>query len=108
VPSLFEIDGNRITCSGGISALDMMVALIERDHGRPLAAGDHLERGKGNGKAGNRVPKDLIPTYSSDIELRVILGPQHDYFADDIEKFISSTFKVSGAPTVPASSPWSG
>jgi len=38
VPSLFEIDGNRITCSGGISALDMMVALIECDHGRPLAA----------------------------------------------------------------------
>ena len=38
VSSLFEIDGNRITCSGGISALDMMVALIERDHGRQLAA----------------------------------------------------------------------
>ena len=38
VPSLFEIDGSRITCSGGISALDMMVALIERDHGRQLAA----------------------------------------------------------------------
>ncbi|MBM3544888.1 MAG: GlxA family transcriptional regulator [Alphaproteobacteria bacterium] len=37
-PSLFEIDGNRITCSGGISALDMMVALVERDHGRQLAA----------------------------------------------------------------------
>ena len=36
--SLFEIDGNRITCSGGISALDMMVALIARDHGRKLAA----------------------------------------------------------------------
>jgi transcriptional regulator GlxA family with amidase domain len=38
VPSLFEIDGNRITCSGGISALDMMVAIIERDRGRQLAA----------------------------------------------------------------------
>jgi transcriptional regulator GlxA family with amidase domain len=38
VGSLFEIDGNRITCSGGISALDMMVALIARDHGRRLAA----------------------------------------------------------------------
>ena len=37
-PSLFEIDGNRITCSGGISALDMIVALIEHDHGRELAA----------------------------------------------------------------------
>jgi len=54
VPSLFEIDGNRITCSGGISALDMMVALIERDHGRPLAAsvGDwflhtHIREGMG-------------------------------------------------------------
>ena len=39
VSSLFEIDGNRITCSGGISALDMMVALITRDHGHGLAAG---------------------------------------------------------------------
>ena len=52
--SLFEIDGNRITCSGGISALDMMVALIERDHGRKLAAavGDwflhtHIREGMG-------------------------------------------------------------
>jgi transcriptional regulator GlxA family with amidase domain len=52
--SLFEIDGNRITCSGGISALDMMVALIDRDHGRQLAAavGDwflhtHLREGMG-------------------------------------------------------------
>jgi len=52
--SLFEIDGNRITCSGGISALDMMVALIERDHGRQLAAavGDwflhtHIREGMG-------------------------------------------------------------
>jgi transcriptional regulator GlxA family with amidase domain len=36
--SLFEIDGNRITCSGGIAALDMMIALIMRDHGYELAA----------------------------------------------------------------------
>lgn len=38
VPSLFVIDDDRITCSGGVSALDMMVALIARDHGRDLAA----------------------------------------------------------------------
>ncbi len=38
VPSLFVLDGDRITCSGGVSALDMMVALIARDHGRDLAA----------------------------------------------------------------------
>src|SRR5262245_48024633 len=36
--SLFVIDGDRLTCSGGTSALDMMHALIEQDHGHNLAA----------------------------------------------------------------------
>jgi transcriptional regulator GlxA family with amidase domain len=36
--SLFEIDGDRITCSGGIAGLDMMLELIARDHGRELAS----------------------------------------------------------------------
>lgn len=36
--SLFEIDGDRITCSGGVAGLDMMIALITRDHGYELAA----------------------------------------------------------------------
>ena len=63
--------------------------------GRPLAAGDRLNKGQGTGKAGIQVSPDLIPTYSDDIEIRVILGPQDDYFSDGIEKFLSSTFKVS-------------
>lgn len=36
--SLFEIDGDRITCSGGVAGLDMMIALIARDHGHDLGA----------------------------------------------------------------------
>jgi transcriptional regulator GlxA family with amidase domain len=36
--SLFELDGNRLTCSGGIAALDMIAALVMRDHGYELAA----------------------------------------------------------------------
>jgi transcriptional regulator GlxA family with amidase domain len=36
--SLFVIDRDRLTCSGGTSALDMMHALIEQDHGHELAA----------------------------------------------------------------------
>lgn len=36
--SLFEIDRDRLSCSGGIAALDMMHALIERDHGHELAS----------------------------------------------------------------------
>jgi biotin-dependent carboxylase-like uncharacterized protein len=63
--------------------------------GRPLAAGDRLNKGDGRGKAGIRVPSDLIPSYSDDIEIGVILGPQDDYFSDGIDKFFGSTFKVS-------------
>jgi transcriptional regulator GlxA family with amidase domain len=36
--SLFVIDRDRLTCSGGTSALDMLHALIEQDHGHELAA----------------------------------------------------------------------
>lgn len=36
--SLFEIDADRITCAGGVAGLDMMVALITRDHGYELGA----------------------------------------------------------------------
>jgi transcriptional regulator GlxA family with amidase domain len=36
--SLFEIDDDRITCSGGVAGLDLMVALITRDHGYALGA----------------------------------------------------------------------
>lgn len=39
VRSLFEVEGDRVTCSGGIAALDLMLHLIERDHGLGLAAG---------------------------------------------------------------------
>jgi transcriptional regulator GlxA family with amidase domain len=36
--TLFEIDRDRLTCAGGIAALDMMHALIEADHGHRLAS----------------------------------------------------------------------
>jgi transcriptional regulator GlxA family with amidase domain len=36
--TLYEIDRDRLTCAGGIAALDMMHELIERDHGSWLAA----------------------------------------------------------------------
>ena len=35
---LFEIDGNRVTCSGGTASLDMMLNLISHSHGTQLAA----------------------------------------------------------------------
>lgn len=35
---LFQIDRTRFTCAGGTAALDMMLALITRDHGADLAS----------------------------------------------------------------------
>ena len=35
---LFEIDGNRVTCSGGTASLDMMLNLISQAYGAKLAA----------------------------------------------------------------------
>ena len=35
---LFEIDGDRVTCSGGTASLDMMLHLISQAHGTQLAA----------------------------------------------------------------------
>lgn len=35
---LYEISSERLFCAGGTSSLDMMLALIERDHGHQLAA----------------------------------------------------------------------
>ncbi|MFK7855023.1 MAG: GlxA family transcriptional regulator [Granulosicoccus sp.] len=34
---LFEVDEDLFTCAGGTAALDMMLAVIERDHGVPLS-----------------------------------------------------------------------
>ncbi len=36
-PDLFQIDRNRFTCAGGTASCDMMLNVIERDHGRALA-----------------------------------------------------------------------
>lgn len=37
--TLYEINNRRFTCSGGTAALDMMLKLIENQHGRKLAQG---------------------------------------------------------------------
>ncbi len=36
-PNLFEIDGPVLTCGGGNASTDMMLRLIEREHGKELA-----------------------------------------------------------------------
>ena len=65
---LFEIDRNRVTCSGGTAALDMMLNLISQSHGTQLAAG-----------VSDQFIHDRIrePTDRQRMELRSRIGVSH-------------------------------
>ena len=65
---LFEIDGNRITCSGGTASLDMMLNLITQAHGANLAA-----------EISDQFIHDRIrePSDRQRMELRARLGVSH-------------------------------
>ena len=65
---LFEIDGNRVTCSGGTASLDMMLNLITQAHGGSLAA-----------EISDQFIHDRIrePSDRQRMELRARLGVSH-------------------------------
>lgn len=68
--------------------------------GRKLKEGDVLKFFSNNLEAKQVVnqplPEMLIPQYSEKNEVKVILGPQDDYFSQaDIEKFLNSEYKFS-------------
>ncbi len=64
--------------------------------GRPLRTGDRLHTGPPKGHYSGRYPKHLIPPYSSQIELRVVMGPQHSAFCEGgLDAFATGTFTVT-------------
>lgn len=64
--------------------------------GRPLAAGDVLPVGAGTGAAGRSVPADLRPTWSKDVEVRVMMGLyDHRLTAGGRETFLSTTWSLT-------------
>lgn len=66
--------------------------------GRRLKTGDIIEAYKTNTplKAGFLMPHELIPHYSDELTVEVVLGPQSDYFTDrGMETFLSSTYTVT-------------
>lgn len=67
--------------------------------GRPLKAGDELKTGTQNQNKAYKpvkLPGELIPTYNKQIVVRVVLGPQDDYFSEEgINTFFSSEYKVT-------------
>ena len=65
--------------------------------GRRLKEGDVIEAFKSNMlKFGFMMPQELIPCYTNEFIVDVVLGPQSDYFTDlSLEMFLSSIYIVS-------------
>lgn len=69
-------------------------------HGGNLKSGDILKIGDLEDNLTftkyRKLPDKYIPTYSNSIEVRVILGPQDDYFTEKgLDKFLSTEYKVT-------------
>jgi len=65
--------------------------------GRGLQTGDRLQTVESTpALVGRRVPPEYIPIYRDSIELRVILGPQHDHFTEyGVHTFLHAEYTVS-------------
>jgi len=93
-----------VAVSGGV---DVPVVLDSRStyvrggfggfRGRQLKAGDIIDAYKPSTlKSCFLMPKELIPRYSNELTIEVVLGPQSDYFTDrGLEMFLSSIYTVT-------------
>jgi antagonist of KipI len=74
-----------------------LIGKIGGVRGRALRAGDRLGvPAEGRATAGRRLQPALIPSYDSEVELRVILGPQDDHVTQEsVRTFLSAPYKVS-------------
>jgi antagonist of KipI len=68
--------------------------------GRSLRAGDIIKTGNPDQDIrplnGQRVPPEFVPNYSSNMEIRVVTGPQDDYFtAAGMETFLSEHYRIT-------------
>lgn len=67
--------------------------------GRPLRQGDVLRVGTPClpcRPPRNEIPRDLIPRYGREVRLRVVLGPQDDYFAEEgLQAFLEGKYLVT-------------
>ncbi|GAB6101420.1 biotin-dependent carboxyltransferase family protein [Thermococcus atlanticus] len=90
-----------IAFAGGINCekiLGSCSTYLRAKLGRALKQGDKLSLGYAilTGKEGKVLPEALIPRYSDESEIRVILGPQLEHFTQEgIETFLSSAYEVT-------------
>lgn len=65
--------------------------------GRKLNSGDEIPLGdRPIDNTGSYLPKESIPVYSKDNTIRVIFGPQDDYFTDEAKEiFLNSQYTIT-------------
>ena len=93
-----------LAISGGIDVPEVMKSAstyikagIGGLSGRPLRQGDTLKAHESTASAAvTRLPSEYIPAYENQITLRVILGPQDDFFTEEgICTFLNSEYTVT-------------
>lgn len=115
--SLFVKSGDKLSSSGAISGLRSYIAFsrgldvpeimgskstftrgnLGGYEGRKLNAGDEINLGKKSLlKSGTYLPTQYVPIYSRNNIIRVVLGPQDDYFDQKaIDTFLSSKYTIT-------------
>lgn len=64
--------------------------------GRPLRKGDVLRIGSPGFLKQYKIPGNLIPKYEKEVRLRVVLGPQDDYFGEEgMKAFLEGQYVVT-------------
>lgn len=65
--------------------------------GRKLKSGDEISLGNKNlNDTGSYIPKEFIPKYKSDSTVRVVMGPQDDYFTEESKEiFLNSKYTIT-------------
>lgn len=76
-----------------------MKGMVGGFKGRMLMAGDEIKigsEGKNSYNSVIKIPTQFIPAYSTDNIIRVVMGPQDDYFTGDgISTFLSCKYEVT-------------
>ncbi len=106
---LLCLDFSRLGCRAYIAlagGVDVPVVMGSRStylrgafggyEGRSLRRGDVLQRGPSQGVPIDSIPSHLIPVYTAEPTLRVVLGPQDDRITEEgMASFLTSPYEVT-------------
>jgi biotin-dependent carboxylase-like uncharacterized protein len=92
-----------VAVSGGIDVPEVLgsrstyaLGALGGHEGRPLAEGDVLPVGAGDGTAGRRAPEELRPAFAKEVEVRVMMGLyDHRLAPEGLAAFLDTTWTLT-------------